>query len=73
MLNNLLLNLDENVYKKWIQTSTVTSFCLKAESFKLCKPVLYVDAGFGKPPMYGDYEAQRHWMEITVNLPPQQW
>lgn len=23
--------------------------------------------------MYGDYEAQRHWMEISVNLPPSQW
>ncbi|KAA8530564.1 hypothetical protein F0562_005273 [Nyssa sinensis] len=25
--------------------------------------------GFGNPPMFGDYEAQRHWMEITINLP----
>jgi alpha-1,3-glucosyltransferase len=23
--------------------------------------------------MYGDYEAQRHWMEITINLPIQDW
>jgi alpha-1,3-glucosyltransferase len=23
--------------------------------------------------MYGDYEAQRHWMEITVNLPTHDW
>jgi len=23
--------------------------------------------------MYGDYEAQRHWQEITYNLPPIQW
>eukprot|EP00172_Hildenbrandia_rubra_P001611 Plantae.Rhodophyta-Hildenbrandia_rubra.ctg21805.p1 GENE.Plantae.Rhodophyta-Hildenbrandia_rubra.ctg21805~~Plantae.Rhodophyta-Hildenbrandia_rubra.ctg21805.p1 ORF type:complete len:446 (-),score=41.85 Plantae.Rhodophyta-Hildenbrandia_rubra.ctg21805:751-2088(-) len=23
--------------------------------------------------MYGDYEAQRHWMEITVNLPASEW
>ena len=23
--------------------------------------------------MYGDYEAQRHWMEITLNLPIQDW
>ncbi|XP_078356498.1 dolichyl pyrophosphate Man9GlcNAc2 alpha-1,3-glucosyltransferase-like, partial [Oculina patagonica] len=26
-------------------------------------------SGKGKPPMFGDYEAQRHWMEITYNLP----
>ena len=23
--------------------------------------------------MFGDFEAQRHWMEITINLPPKQW
>ena len=23
--------------------------------------------------MYGDYEAQRHWQEITVNLPVDKW
>ncbi|RWS22654.1 dolichyl pyrophosphate Man9GlcNAc2 alpha-1:3-glucosyltransferase-like protein [Leptotrombidium deliense] len=30
-------------------------------------------SGAGKPPLYGDYEAQRHWMEITVNLEPKEW
>ncbi|NXC28540.1 ALG6 glucosyltransferase, partial [Campylorhamphus procurvoides] len=30
-------------------------------------------SGAGKPPMYGDYEAQRHWQEITYNLPLRQW
>jgi ALG6, ALG8 glycosyltransferase family len=30
-------------------------------------------AGMGRPPMYGDYEAQRHWMEVTVNLPIGDW
>ena len=29
--------------------------------------------GAGQPPMYGDYEAQRHWMEITYHLPIQEW
>eukprot|EP00958_Prasinococcus_capsulatus_P004354 scaffold401_cov399-Prasinococcus_capsulatus_cf.AAC.38 len=23
--------------------------------------------------MYGDYEAQRHWMELTINLPAREW
>ena len=23
--------------------------------------------------MFGDYEAQRHWMEITTNLPLSEW
>lgn len=30
-------------------------------------------AGFQKPPMHGDYEAQRHWMEVTTQLPISQW
>nr|XP_008107537.1 PREDICTED: dolichyl pyrophosphate Man9GlcNAc2 alpha-1,3-glucosyltransferase isoform X2 [Anolis carolinensis] len=30
-------------------------------------------SGAGKPPMYGDYEAQRHWQEITYNLPVKDW
>ena len=23
--------------------------------------------------MYGDYEAQRHWMELTTSLPLAEW
>ncbi|KAJ3190448.1 Glucosyltransferase-like protein [Gaertneriomyces sp. JEL0708] len=30
-------------------------------------------SGRGVPPLYGDFEAQRHWMELTVNLPPGKW
>lgn len=30
-------------------------------------------SGRNKPPMFGDYEAQRHWMEITLNLPVKDW
>ncbi|KAL9103518.1 MAG: hypothetical protein Q9163_001436 [Psora crenata] len=30
-------------------------------------------SGFQKPPMFGDYEAQRHWMEITTQVPISQW
>ena len=29
--------------------------------------------GAHNPPNYGDYEAQRHWMELTINLPASQW
>ncbi|KAL3270980.1 hypothetical protein HHI36_021483 [Cryptolaemus montrouzieri] len=35
--------------------------------------MLHPYSGQGKPPMYGDYEAQRHWMEITTNLPVSEW
>lgn len=27
----------------------------------------------GKGPLYGDMEAQRHWMEITIHLPVYDW
>ncbi|GAX84555.1 hypothetical protein CEUSTIGMA_g11976.t1 [Chlamydomonas eustigma] len=30
-------------------------------------------SGFATPPKYGDYEAQRHWMELTINLSPTSW
>ncbi|XP_065357751.1 probable dolichyl pyrophosphate Man9GlcNAc2 alpha-1,3-glucosyltransferase isoform X2 [Calliphora vicina] len=30
-------------------------------------------SGASNPPMFGDYEAQRHWQEITYNLPADQW
>ena len=30
-------------------------------------------SGQGKAPNYGDFEAQRHWMEITTQLPISQW
>lgn len=30
-------------------------------------------AGAGTPPKFGDYEAQRHWMELTTHLPVKQW
>ncbi|KAJ3408761.1 Glucosyltransferase-like protein [Chytridiales sp. JEL 0842] len=30
-------------------------------------------SGKGVPPMFGDFEAQRHWLELTVNLPTSMW
>ncbi|XP_076580357.1 dolichyl pyrophosphate Man9GlcNAc2 alpha-1,3-glucosyltransferase [Chaetodon auriga] len=30
-------------------------------------------SGAGKAPMFGDYEAQRHWQEVTYNLPVHEW
>ncbi|KAF2724436.1 glycosyltransferase family 57 protein [Polychaeton citri CBS 116435] len=30
-------------------------------------------SGMNKPPMHGDFEAQRHWMEITTHLPVSHW
>ncbi|XP_014259676.1 dolichyl pyrophosphate Man9GlcNAc2 alpha-1,3-glucosyltransferase [Cimex lectularius] len=41
--------------------------------FLRCSVSLYGYSGEGSPPMYGDYEAQRHWMEITYNLDIKDW
>ncbi|RZC57799.1 hypothetical protein C5167_005103 [Papaver somniferum] len=30
-------------------------------------------SGAGDAPKFGDYEAQRHWMEITLNIPAKKW
>ncbi|KAF2432885.1 ALG6, ALG8 glycosyltransferase [Tothia fuscella] len=30
-------------------------------------------SGFQSPPMHGDFEAQRHWLEIAIHLPVSQW
>lgn len=29
--------------------------------------------GKGSSPMHGDFEAQRHWMELTIHLPISEW
>lgn len=34
---------------------------------------LHPHSGMGQPPMYGDLEAQRHWVEVTRALPPIDW
>lgn len=44
-------------------TLTITQSRTTSEAF----------AGENTPPMYGDYEAQRHWMELTIHLPIRQW
>ncbi|EED18590.1 glucosyltransferase [Talaromyces stipitatus ATCC 10500] len=30
-------------------------------------------SGFNTPPLHGDFEAQRHWMELTIHLPLTKW
>ncbi|KAI5062255.1 hypothetical protein GOP47_0022794 [Adiantum capillus-veneris] len=34
---------------------------------------LHSYSGAQTPPHFGDYEAQRHWMEITLHTPVQEW
>ncbi|KAF8627459.1 hypothetical protein AX17_006272 [Amanita inopinata Kibby_2008] len=54
--------------KNWVLpgallASTLVKYCIGLGSY----------SGMGTPPMYGDYEAQRHWMELTIHLPMQKW
>ena len=46
--------------------------CLAAIVVRWCVS-LHPYSGQGKAPMYGDYEAQRHWQEVTLNLPLSEW
>ncbi|ODM92149.1 putative dolichyl pyrophosphate Man9GlcNAc2 alpha-1,3-glucosyltransferase [Orchesella cincta] len=55
-----------------ISRATITS-CLALALFLRWGVSLFPYSGEGKPPMFGDFEAQRHWMEITVNLPLHHW
>jgi alpha-1,3-glucosyltransferase len=34
---------------------------------------LYGYSGEHTPPKFGDFEAQRHWMELTTNIPVSDW
>lgn len=38
-----------------------------------CAVGLGTYSGMGTPPMFGDFEAQRHWMELTQHLPINKW
>lgn len=35
--------------------------------------LLLIILGYHDAPEFGDYEAQRHWMELTYNLPTSEW
>lgn len=53
---------------------TVSFLCIALFSLLVRVAVsLHPYSGAGTPPKYGDFEAQRHWMEITLNLPVKEW
>lgn len=61
-----------------ISPRSAVSWSLLVLLFLFALLLRYGVGGFGysgqaDPPRFGDFEAQRHWMEITVNLPPSQW
>ncbi|GLT53954.1 hypothetical protein SLA2020_271880 [Shorea laevis] len=57
-----------------VHKGIVASFlCIAVFAFLVRVAVsLHPYSGAGNPPKYGDFEAQRHWMEITLNLPPKE-
>lgn len=63
-------NFDYSVsWNRYLSTFTMLSVLL---CFQIVIS-LNTHSGESQPPMYGDYEAQRHWMEITFSLPIEQW
>ncbi|SMQ45974.1 unnamed protein product [Zymoseptoria tritici ST99CH_1A5] len=59
---------------KGTQTLWVTMPCILmvVGLFRWCT-AMWPYSGFQSPPMHGDFEAQRHWMELTTNLPMTHW
>ena len=47
----------------------LAALALAARALLACCPY----SGAGRPPMFGDVECQRHWMEVTFNLPLHEW
>ncbi|KAF7655389.1 hypothetical protein LDENG_00056890 [Lucifuga dentata] len=56
-----------------MQTWSLVSICVLLGVIVRWGVSLNSYSGAGKPPMFGDYEAQRHWQEVTYNLPHQEW
>lgn len=54
---------------RWLSLAAICAFALLLRILLS----LHSYSGAGVAPKYGDYEAQRHWMEITVHTPVKQW
>ena len=59
----------ERMRSEWIGSITIVLIVIFV---RLCVGVGPY-SGQGKPPMFGDFEAQRHWLEITNNLDISNW
>ena len=56
--------------------SNVVSFTILLDFFIILIKILVGQYGYSgeqDPPKYGDFEAQRHWMELTLYLSPDEW
>ncbi|GAB2288853.1 hypothetical protein Dimus_023163 [Dionaea muscipula] len=73
-----VVDIDENDDKMWawlVSNGVGASFlCISLFALLVRVAVSFHSySGAGNPPKYGDFEAQRHWMEITINLLAKEW
>lgn len=54
---------------RWWRRAALVAAALATRAALFSQP----HSGQGRPPLFGDFEAQRHWMEVTVNLPLDEW
>ena len=54
---------------QWI---LIPSILMLAFLFRITT-ALWPYSGLASPPLHGDFEAQRHWLELTLNLPVTHW
>ena len=73
-----LINKKKDIYFK-LENSSLCQFILLTMCIHLFSILIKIFVGrFGysgenSPPKYGDFEAQRHWMELTIFLPVSEW
>ncbi|QPG75918.1 hypothetical protein FOA43_003304 [Brettanomyces nanus] len=67
-LNDFLIPF-RKAQNQWVARYIIIVFALIVRSAVGIGPY----SGEATPPMYGDFEAQRHWMEITNHLPISEW
>ncbi|KIP08071.1 glycosyltransferase family 57 protein [Phlebiopsis gigantea 11061_1 CR5-6] len=60
------------MYKQGLRHHVIPLIILSSALIKWCIG-LGSYSGRGTAPMFGDYEAQRHWMELTIHLPTNKW
>ncbi|KAK3830083.1 MAG: dolichyl pyrophosphate Man9GlcNAc2 alpha-1,3-glucosyltransferase [Linnemannia elongata] len=72
-----LKNLAVYRYATWLEENQLkkTAVWIAVASAVLVRWVVGLGpySGQGVPPRFGDYEAQRHWMELTINRPIREW
>lgn len=61
----------QNACENHEQTFLIAGFFLAI--ILRCATAFFPYSGEGAAPMFGDFEAQRHWMEITTELPIREW